>query len=498
MVASCTNDHLSRVIHITYTGLETLPSSRFVLYRENRVLQQVQKGRQAISISNVLDVPPTIRSRNIAVIGSGYVGLTLSASLALLGHSVECTDKSADRVAELADGRVPIVEEGLAELVRRMLVTGRLRFGTSNAGAAERAEFIFLCLPTPSDANGRADLSSVRTVAAEIGPVLRPGATIITKSTVPIGTCEILERAIGRGDIDVVSNPEFLSEGTAIKDCLYPDRIVIGARSDAVARNVADLYDSAAGHSRLIITDLASAELIKYASNAYLATRLTFVNSMAEICDAAGADIRSVMAGMGSDRRIGAAFLRPGPGWGGSCLPKDTQALVDTGERLGCDLGLIKATIAGNAHHNRRIAEKVATALDGEVNGRRIAMWGLTFKAGTDDLRDSPALAIARILGELGAFVQAYDPTVPAGTLHCIEVHSSALSAAHGADALIISTEWPEFASADLGALATAMTGRVLVDARNLLDPAAAACVGFTYSGIGTAALGRKSTEVAA
>ncbi len=458
---------------------------------------KVRKGRPAISTDDVLDVQRATSSRNVAVIGSGYVGLTLSASLALLGHDVECTDRSAGRIAELAEGRVPIVEERLTELVGRMLVAGRLRFGTSNALAAGRADFVFLCLPTPSDANGRADLSFVQAVTMEIGPVLRSGATVITKSTVPMGTCEMLKQAIGRNDVEVVSNPEFLAEGTALRDCLYPDRIVIGARSDAIARTVADLYGPAAD-SRLILTDLASAELIKYASNAYLATRLTFVNSIAEICDAAGADIRSVMAGMGSDRRIGAAFLRPGPGWGGSCLPKDTQALVDTAELLGCDLALIKATIAENAHHSRRVAEKVVAALDGEVSGRRIAMWGLAFKAGTNDLRDSPALAIARILGDLGALIQAYDPTVPAGALRGIEVHSSALSAAHDADALIISTEWPEFAAADLTALATTMSGRVIVDARNLLEPAAAVSVGFAYSGIGTSSFGKKTTEVAA
>jgi UDPglucose 6-dehydrogenase len=445
----------------------------------------------------VLDVQPAACGRNVAVIGSGYVGLTLGASLALLGHNVECTDRSADRVAELAEGRVRIIEEGLTELVGRTIVAGRLRFGTSNAAASRHAEFIFLCLPTPSDPNGRADLSFVRDVALEIGPALPPGATVITKSTVPMGTCQMLEQAIGRNDVEVVSNPEFLAEGTALRDCLHPDRVVIGARSDAVARNVADLYGSA-GQSGLILTDIASSELIKYACNAYLATRLTYVNTMAEICDAAGADIRSVMAGMGTDRRIGAAFLRPGPGWGGSCLPKDTQALVDTAESLGCDLALIKATIAANAHHISRVVEKVAAALAGEVGGRRIAMWGLTFKAGTNDLRDSPALAIAGNLSGLGASVQAYDPTLPAGALRSIEVHSSALSAAHGADALIISTEWPEFASADLSALAAVMSGRVLIDTRNLLDPEAAVSAGFAYFGTGTAAVAKQTTEVAA
>jgi len=453
-------------------------------------------ARYSDQVRQLFEVQRAARGRRIAVIGAGYVGLTLSASLALLGHGVECTDRSPGRVAELADGRVPIVEEGLTELVAMMLAAGRLRFGTGNAQAAGRAEFVFLCLPTPGDADGLADLSFVRAVAAEICPALRPGATLVIKSTVPVGTGEMLEQAIGRCDVNVASNPEFLAEGSAIRDCLRPDRIVIGARSGAVARDVADLYGPA-GQSRLILTDLASAELIKYASNAYLATRLTFVNSIAEVCEAAGADIHSVMAGMGSDHRIGAAFLQPGPGWGGSCLPKDTKALVDAAERLGCDLALVKAAIAENAQHTRRVVEKVVAGLDGNVSGRRIAVWGLTFKAGTDDLRDSPALVIARHLAGLGAAVQAYDPTVRAGTLEGIEVHSSSFSACKDADALIIGTEWPEFAAADLAALAAVMSGRVLIDARNLLDPAAAAAEGFAYVGTGRPVLQKRAAVVA-
>jgi UDPglucose 6-dehydrogenase len=440
---------------------------------------------------------PSVRSRKITVIGSGYVGLTLSASLALLGHEVECTDNSPERVAELAAGRVPIVEEGLTELVEQMLAAGRLRFGTDNALAAAGAEFVFLCLPTPKGADGQADLSFVRAVAAEIGPWLRPGATVITKSTVPVGTGEMVESALARHDVHVASNPEFLAEGSALRDCLSPDRIVVGARSDNVARNVADLYGSS-GDSHVLRTDVASAELIKYASNAYLAVRLTFVNSMAEICEAAGADIRSVVAGMGSDHRIGHAFMRPGPGWGGSCFPKDTQALAHTAERLGCDLRLVETAIAMNARHTLRVVDKVTEALGGDVNGRRIALWGLAFKAGTGDLRDSPALEIAQRLVSLGASVHAYDPTVPAGTLQGMEVHSSSFSACNDADALIIGTEWPEFASADLAALAAVMGGRVIMDARNVLDPVAAADEGFVYAGIGICVAAKRDEEVAA
>jgi UDPglucose 6-dehydrogenase len=441
-------------------------------------------------------VQPTPRSQNIAVIGSGYVGLTLSASLALLGHEVECTDKSPDRVERLALGRVPIVEEGLTEVVEQMLDAGRLRFSTDNKLAAAHADFVFLCLPTPMGGDGWADLSFVQQVAEEIGPHLRPGAVVITKSTVPVGTSEMVLTALGREDVHVVSNPEFLAEGTALRDCLRPDRIVVGAASEAIARNVADLYGPFA-HSRSVLTDVASAEVIKYASNAYLAVRLTFVNSMAEMCELAGADIRAVVKGMGTDHRIGTAFLKPGPGWGGSCFPKDTEALVRTAGRFGCDLALVKVAIAVNEQHVRRAVDKVISALGGAVTGKHVALWGLTFKAGTDDRRQSPALEIARCLTELGAAVHAYDPTVPAGTLLGIEVHPSSFSACKDADALIIATEWPEFAAADLTDLAAVMNGRVIMDARNVLDPDSVISAGFDYSGIGIPAQERRKAEVA-
>lgn len=442
------------------------------------------------------EVARSVISRNVAVIGSGYVGLTLSASLALLGHKVECTDKSIERITQLTSGGMSVAEDGLTELIQEMIGAGRLLFGCDNALAAGRADFVFLCLPTPGDAEGAADLSFVQAVATEIGPHLRTGATVITKSTVPVGTGEVVASALARSDVHVASNPEFLAEGNAVKDCLFPDRIVVGASSETIARTVADLYGPP-GHSQTILTDVTSAELIKYASNAYLATRLTFVNSMAELCEAVGADVRSVMAGMGSDHRIGDAFLRPGPGWGGSCFPKDTQALVHTAERFGCELALVKAAIARNSYHTQRVVDKVIEALS-DVNGRHIALWGLTFKAGTDDLRNSPALEIAQRLVALGASVEAYDPTVLAGTLYGMEVHSSSLAACRDADALVIGTEWLEFAAIDLDVLRTVMRGRVIVDARNMLDSDAAANAGFLYMGIGIRTTGEFAAVVAA
>jgi UDPglucose 6-dehydrogenase len=437
----------------------------------------------------------SVIGRDVTVIGSGYVGLTLSASLALLGHQVECTDKS-ERIAQLTAGCVPIVEDGLPELIEEMLSTGRIRFGTDNAGAAAKAEFVFLCLPTPNDADGAADVSVVLAVAAEIGPHLQPGATVVLKSTVPLGTVEGIGRALARSDVYLAVNPEFLAEGSAVKDSLFPDRVIIGADSEIAAQNVANLYGRA-DLSRTIITDVASALLIKYASNAYLATRLAFVNSIAELCEATGADIRSVIAGVGSDRRIGNAFLRPGPGWGGSCFPKDTQALVRTADQSGCELGVVKAAIAANAHHIQRVVDKVAMAL-GDVCGRRIALLGLTFKAGTDDLRNSPAVEIAERLTALGASVQAHDPTVPPGALDGIEIHCSAISACRYSDALVIGTEWSEFAAMDLVGLSAVMSGRVIVDARNVLDSAAAVGAGFTYTGIGIRTTGERTAEVMA
>jgi UDPglucose 6-dehydrogenase len=444
----------------------------------------------------VPDLECSARSRKVAVVGAGYVGLTLSACLALLGHDVKCTDNSVDRIEQLAAGRVPIVEDGLTELIEQMLAAGRLRFEADNVMAVSEADFIFLCLPTPAYADGSADLSFVQAAVAEIGPHLRRGATVITKSTVPLGTSDVVARGLGRGDVHVASNPEFLAEGSAVRDCLFPDRIVIGASSEIVAKDVADLYGPI-GKSRIVFTDVTSAELIKYASNAYLATRLTFVNSIAELCEAVGADIRSVMAGMGSDHRIGNAFLQPGPGWGGSCFPKDTQALVRIADEVRCELALVKTVIGTNAYHTQRVVDKAISAL-GDLGGKRVALWGLTFKAGTDDLRNSPALEIGKRLVALGALVQAYDPTIAAGTVYGIEIHSSPLLAAQDAEALVVGTEWQEFASIDLGTLKTVMGGRTIIDARNMFDSTEAVSEGFVYIGTGTQFCIESDAEVVA
>ncbi|WP_370618052.1 UDP-glucose dehydrogenase family protein [Mumia sp. Pv 4-285] len=430
----------------------------------------------------------------VCVIGTGYVGLTAGACLAYLGHRVTCADASADRVAALRRGTIPIYEAGLDELVEAGASSGRLSFVTSNLDAVHDADVVFLCLPTPQDADGSADLSRVLAVAAEIGASLKEGAVVVNKSTVPVGTAARVAEALGRPDVHVVSNPEFLAEGSAVRDFLNPDRVVVGSDDASAAERVAALY--APLDARTVVTDVASAETIKYASNAYLAIRLTFVNSMAAVCEASGADIRAVTEGMGADRRIGTAFLKPGPGWGGSCFPKDTAALVRTSEEHGFDFSLLRAAVDANAQHRRWLLGKIVGAVGGDVRGRRVALWGLTFKAGTDDLRDSPALELAHDLVALGAQVRAYDPTVTTD-VDGIDVARSALAACEDADVLAIGTEWPEFSEVDLSEVASALAGDVVVDCRNVLDAPAAAAAGLLYTGVGLRGVGVVPTSAA-
>src|SRR5665213_3077366 len=348
--------------------------------------------------------------RTIAVIGVGYVGLPTAATLAHLGHRVTCGDADPDKIALLRKGNVPIVEAHLEDLVREGQAAGRLDFVVGATSAVADAEFVFLCVPTPQREDGSADLSFVESVAKEIAPHLAPGTIIVNKSTVPVGSTLVVERVLGRHDITVVSNPEFLREGTAVADSLHPERIVVGAADQAAAARVGDLF--AGTHAPLLITDAATAETIKYASNAFLATKLSFVNAVAGLCEAVGADVRDVILGLGYDKRIGFEYLKPGPGWGGSCLPKDTRALVHIAEQAGYDFSFLKGAIATNDEQFKRVVAKVTTAVGGELAGSVIAVWGLTFKAGTDDVRNSPAVEVARRLVDEGAIVQAFDPTV--------------------------------------------------------------------------------------
>jgi len=419
---------------------------------------------------------------NVAVVGAGYVGLTTAACLAHLGHNVRCSDVQAERVQALAAGHVPIVEDGLEGLVRENLAAGRLAFGTSNPWAVEDAAFTFLCVPTPQSADGRADMSYVEGVAREIGPHLNAESVVVNKSTVPVGSTKVVERSLQRPDVPVVSNPEFLREGSAVHDFLHPDRIVIGADNEPVALKVAGLFLRTS--APLVVTDPATAETIKYASNAFLATKVSFINAIAALCEVVGADVRQVVLGMGSDHRIGAEFLKPGPGWGGSCFPKDTMALVRIAEDAGYDFSLLKGVIAVNEEQYDRVVAKAERLAGSSLEGARVGLWGLTYKARTDDLRSSPALHIAARLRSKGATVQAYDPTVRA-PLDGIDVRADPYAACEGARVLIVCTEWDDFRWLDFDKVGSLMAHKALVDARNLLEPSALRRAGFSYEGIG-------------
>ena len=418
----------------------------------------------------------------IAVIGTGYVGLTTGACFAHIGHDVVCADIDADKVALLQRGEIPILEAGLDNLVREGIQDGRLRFVLGAINAVRDCDFAYLCVPTPQGSDGSADLSYIEAAAAEIGPVLPSEAVVVNKSTVPVGSTRVVERALGRDDVAVVSNPEFLREGSAIHDFLNPDRIVIGADDQAAAVKVSSLYLGIT--APVIVTDPASAETIKYAANAFLATKISFINAVAAVCEAVGADIKDVALGMGYDTRIGHEFLKPGPGWGGSCFPKDTRAMVHIAEEAGYDFHLLRGVVAVNDEQLRRVAEKVVAAAGGSVEGKRIGVWGLTFKARTDDLRESPSLSIIAHLVERGAIVRGYDPSGP-GPLEGIEVVDDPYAAIEGAEVLAVLTEWDEFRWLDIDKVADLMAARNVVDARNLLDRAVLVRRGFEYQGIG-------------
>ena len=423
---------------------------------------------------------------NVAVIGTGYVGLTTGACLAHLGHTVVCADIDPTKVEILNSGVIPIVENGLSELVAEGRASGRLSFVLGSATAAGNCDIAFLCVPTPQGDDGSADLSYVEAAAREIASVLPFEAIVVNKSTVPVGSTKVVERAIQRPDVKVVSNPEFLREGSAVQDFLKPDRVVIGSDDQSAAMKVAALYDGLT--TRVIITDPASAETIKYAANAFLATKLSFINAIAAICEGVGADINDVVVGMGSDKRIGENFLRPGPGWGGSCFPKDSRALIKIAEDAGYSFDLLTGVVAVNDQQFDRVAAKVAASVGGDLSGKRIAVWGLTFKAGTDDLRDSPAVSIVRRLLDSGASVHAYDPTVEAprsGVPMGVNISLSPIEVTKDADALVVLTEWDDFKWIDPKTIALTMSGRVVVDARNLLDRSTWQKAGFAHVGIG-------------
>jgi UDPglucose 6-dehydrogenase len=423
----------------------------------------------------------------IAVIGTGYVGLTTGACLAHLGHHVVCADVDAAKLERLGRGELPILEEGLEELVVEGLGSGRLRFVLGAAAAVPGAEFVFLCLPTPQGGDGAADLSYVLAAVGEVAGLLEPGAVVVTKSTVPVGTAAKVAAALGRADVAVASNPEFLREGTAVADFLVPDRVVVGSDADGAAARVAGLYAGLPGE--VVLTGAASAETIKYAANSFLATKIAYANSIAELCESVGADAAEVLPGIGLDDRIGPRFLTPGPGYGGSCFGKDTRALVAIGREAGVDLPIVSATIASNEAQMLRMANRAEALVGRPVGGMRIAVWGLTFKAGTDDLRESPALRIIEVLRSRMARVAAYDtavgPTSDDRRLAGIELCGDPYTACRDASLLIVATEWPELAAADLGKVAECLARPRVLDTHNPLDPGAAPAAGLHLVGVG-------------
>ncbi|WP_040776011.1 UDP-glucose dehydrogenase family protein [Nocardia pneumoniae] len=428
----------------------------------------------------------------VGVVGAGYVGLTSAACLAHLGHHVVCVDNDEAKVEALRAGTVPIVEPGLPELVREGLVENRLFF-TSEPGALHECEVVLLCLPTPMGTGGTADLGVLEDALETLSGVLSPECVLVTKSTVPVGTAARIAARSGLANA-VISNPEFLREGHAVHDFLHPDRVLVGAaeRDRESADRVAALY--AGTGAPVLRSDPASAELAKYASNAFLAVKISFVNTLAELCEQMGADITEVTTAMGMDDRIGPAFLAPGPGWGGSCLPKDTRALLRAAKESGVDFAMVRDALRANDHQHamvmRKIRRAVTGAVDGSLSGTRIGVLGLTFKAGTGDLRDSPAVAVARQLSHHDATVTAYDPCVPesrAPKIDGIRVVDDPYLVATNAAAIVILTEWPEFRSLDWTRLATAVDRPVIVDTRNLLDERLLSGTGFTVLGTGTA-----------
>lgn len=440
--------------------------------------------------------------RRVLVVGTGYVGLTTGVCLASLGHQVVCADIDTAKVERLRRGVVDIVEPRLAELMGEQMTAGRLSFVTSAAEGVTgfdeggSAEVLFLCVPTPMGVGGVADLRAVEAVVEEVRELLAPAAVVVNKSTVPVGTAVRTMELLDRPDVGVVSNPEFLREGSAVHDFLNPDRIVVGCDTQDPAERVSALYARLGAPT--VLTDAASAELVKYAANCFLAMKLSYVNAMAELCERVGADIADVTEGIGSDRRIGSSYLSPGPGWGGSCLPKDTHALLQVADAADFEFRLLRATIDTNTRQRQRIVDKVRQAVTGRRTGSltrvRLGLLGLTFKAGTDDLRDSPALAIAALLRQAGADLVGYDPALVdrVGTdgsqgaeLEGVRLVADPLEAAEGAEALVVLTEWPAFRGLDWAAVASTMKTPIVVDTRNLLDPATLRRARVTTVGLG-------------
>jgi len=420
----------------------------------------------------------------VAVIGAGYVGLVQAAGLASLGHRVRVGENNPEKVELLRAGTSPIYEPDLEAILGEGLATGLLSFEASNQAVVGGAEVVFIAVPTPQGDNGAANMSIVSAVLDEIAVKLSESTLVVFKSTVPVGSVAKYQQYFDERNpgVTVLSNPEFLREGSAVSDFFHPDRIVIGTANQRAAELMMELYRGL--DAPVVVTDPISSEMVKYGSNAYLATRITFANAMANLAEAVGADVRDVLLGMGYDRRIGHHFLSPGPGFGGSCFPKDTRALVAIAEQADYDFALLKGVIEVNDEQRNHILRKVVRAVPAGIDGAIVGQWGLAFKAGTDDTRDSPAVELAIDLTGLGARVRAFDPRASID-LDGVELVADALEAAQGADVLLIATEWSDFQAVDLRQVRDAMSGSVIVDARNILDPDAVRRLGMEYYGVG-------------
>ncbi len=433
----------------------------------------------------------------VTVVGSGYVGLVAGACFAETGNDVVCVDQDAAKIARLRRNDIPIHEPGLEPMVRRNQEHGRLQFTTELGPAVERAQVVFIAVGTPPDEDGSADLSHVLAAAREIGRHLNEPKVVVTKSTVPVGTAAKVRAAIAAETtvpFHVCANPEFLKEGGAIEDFMRPDRVVIGTDDDAVRGVMRELYApfTRQGGDRILFMDIASAEVTKYAANAMLATRISFMNQMAAFCDAVGADVTEVRLGIGADQRIGRAFLYPGPGYGGSCFPKDVKAIIRTADDVGVTLDLLRAVERVNDRQKRLLFQKAERCLGRTMDGLVVAVWGLAFKADTDDVRESPAIPLIEDLLAAGATVRAHDPEAAGSARRVfgdrIEYPDDPYDAAAGADAVVVVTEWLMYRVPDFERLGAAMRRPLMIDGRNLYDPARVRAAGFAYVGIGRGA----------
>ena len=430
----------------------------------------------------------------IAVIGTGYVGLVSGACFSEYGVEVTCVDNDAAKIARLGRGEMPIYEPGLEQIVATNAAAGRLRFTTDLGAAVGGSDAVFIAVGTPSRrGDGHADLSYVFAAAEEIASALTHYTVVVTKSTVPVGTgrkvAELLRRKRPDGQFDVASNPEFLREGSAIQDFMRPDRVVIGAENDAARAVMRELYRPLyLIETPILFTALETAELIKYAANSFLATKIAFINEIADLCETVGADVQDVARGIGLDGRIGRKFLHAGPGFGGSCFPKDCVALVRTAQEAGAPLGIVETVVAGNDRRKAQMAARIVSALGGSAKGKTVACLGLTFKPNTDDMRESPSLDIIPALQAAGATVRAYDPEGMGEArklLPGVQFCASAYEAMEGANALVIITEWNEFRALDLGRVRSLLTSPTVVDLRNIYKPADMAELGFDHFSIG-------------